>query len=342
MSTAVATTNGSTADIIHDVITKGDLANLSPEQRARYYVSVCESMGLNRYTQPFAYISLNGKLTLYATKGATDQLRGLRGISIRVTSRETMGDLYVVTVEASTADGRTDSDIGAVSIAGLKGEALANSMMKAVSKAKRRVTLSLCGLGMLDETEIESIPDAEPISVNVETGEIVEPPVSPTRQIAARNNTPTKHDNITGDEAKVEPRADMKRLHAAAAEHGISHMPLSLLARANHGVAHTNDLTVRQGEALIATINRWRAQHDDPVGWGVVTGYLRLISTSSNHTDLARIGAQLKGAGIDDDTLRDAYRRRVAEVPPPAQPGGNGGELPGMPLTPAPRRERTG
>ena len=48
--------------------------------------------------------------------------------------------------------------MGAVSTAGLKGEALANSMMKATTKSKRRVTLSICGLGMLDETEIDSIP----------------------------------------------------------------------------------------------------------------------------------------------------------------------------------------
>jgi hypothetical protein len=33
-------------------------------------------------------------------------------------------------------------------------------MLKAVTKAKRRVTLSLCGLGMTDESEVDSIPGA--------------------------------------------------------------------------------------------------------------------------------------------------------------------------------------
>ena len=37
--------------------------------------------------------------------------------------------------------------------------ALANAIMKAETKAKRRVTLSICGLGMLDETELETIKD---------------------------------------------------------------------------------------------------------------------------------------------------------------------------------------
>jgi hypothetical protein len=34
-------------------------------------------------------------------------------------------------------------------------------ILKAVTKAKRRVTLSICGLGFLDETEVDSIPGAK-------------------------------------------------------------------------------------------------------------------------------------------------------------------------------------
>jgi hypothetical protein len=49
-----------------------------------------------------------------------------------------------------------------VTVGGLKGESKANAMMKAETKAKRRVTLSICGLGMLDETEVETIPSAQP------------------------------------------------------------------------------------------------------------------------------------------------------------------------------------
>ena len=43
--------------------------------------------------------------------------------------------------------------MGVVSITGLKGENLANAMMKAETKAKRRATLSICGLGWMDEVE---------------------------------------------------------------------------------------------------------------------------------------------------------------------------------------------
>jgi hypothetical protein len=40
----------------------------------------------------------------------------------------------------------------------MRGETAANQTMKAVTKAKRRVTLSLSGLGFLDETEVADIP----------------------------------------------------------------------------------------------------------------------------------------------------------------------------------------
>lgn len=140
---------------------QGDLSKLSPEQRLNYYKSVCESVGLNPLTKPFDYIQLNGKLTLYAKRDATDQLRKIHKVSLIIVSRELVGDIYVVTARAKDADGREDESTGAVNTKGLFGEALANVYMKAETKSKRRVTLSICGLGMLDETEVESIPNAK-------------------------------------------------------------------------------------------------------------------------------------------------------------------------------------
>jgi hypothetical protein len=62
--------------------------------------------------------------------------------------------------------------VGVVNRKDMQGN-FGNALMKAVTKAKRRVTLSICGLGMLDETEVETIPSARPVTVQ-ETGEIVE------------------------------------------------------------------------------------------------------------------------------------------------------------------------
>lgn len=137
---------------------EGDLSKLSSEERVSYYNAVCSSVGLNMLTKPFEYINLNGALKLYARKDATDQLRQIHGVSVRILDKQQVGDLYIVTVEATDNKGRVDTSMGAVSLKGLGGEILANTLMKAETKAKRRVTLSLCGLGMLDETEVEDIP----------------------------------------------------------------------------------------------------------------------------------------------------------------------------------------
>lgn len=159
MSTAIATQNGhSPGEVMERVLGAGDLSKLSNEQRAHYIVKVCESAGLNPLTRPFDIITLNGKPTLYASKGATDQLRRLHNITLRIVDQQRIEDVWQVTVEATTPDGRTDTDIGVVALGGAKGEALANTLMKAVTKAKRRVTLSICGLGLLDESEFDTIP----------------------------------------------------------------------------------------------------------------------------------------------------------------------------------------
>ena len=173
MSTAL--TAPPDASAIEKVILNGDLKELRPAERLAYYNSVCESLGLNALTQPFAYLSLSGKMVLYARKDAAEQLRNVRGISLAILSREIIEDVYVVTTRAVTKDGRTDDATGAVAIAGLKGEARANAMMKAETKAKRRVTLSICGLGLMDETEVETVEGAHKVSVEQAHSQIAAP-----------------------------------------------------------------------------------------------------------------------------------------------------------------------
>jgi hypothetical protein len=119
-------------------------------------------MGLDPYTKPFDLLRLNGKEILYCTRSGTQQLNKLHKVSHTITSRDTNAEagVYIVTSKASLPDGRCTESIGAVNIAGLKGEAYANAIMKAETKAKRRATLDLLGLGVIDESEAESIPNA--------------------------------------------------------------------------------------------------------------------------------------------------------------------------------------
>ena len=150
---------------IEKVILAGDLKDLRPAERLAYYNRVCESLGLNPLTQPFAYLVLSGKMTLYARKDAAEQLRSVREIGLVIKSRELIDGMYVVTASARTPKGREDEATGVVDIANLQGEAKANAMMKAETKAKRRVTLSICGLGLMDETEVETTEGARTVTV---------------------------------------------------------------------------------------------------------------------------------------------------------------------------------
>jgi len=178
MSALVPFDPAKAAEVMEHVLIRGDLGALTHQERARYYIRICESLGLNPMTKPFEYLTLNGKLTLYALKGATDQLRKLHGVSVAIVSYEASDSLFTVHVRAKDRDGREDEDFGVVSLPeSLKGEARANTILKAVTKAKRRVTLSLCGLGFLDETEVEDIPAAAKSTV----------PDGPERQAAKRS-----------------------------------------------------------------------------------------------------------------------------------------------------------
>lgn len=197
---------------IEQVVVDGNLGGLTPSQRVAYYRKVCESLGLNPFTKPFDYITLNGKLTLYARKDATEQLRKLNGVSITNLDGRVIDDLYIVTATAQAKDGRLDQATGAVSVGTLKGEAKANAIMKAETKAKRRVTLSICGLGWTDESEVDSIPGAQFVRVDNETGEIIEQPravTPPAQHRPARPPVVVEQQPVTTDDNPFEDEEDL-------------------------------------------------------------------------------------------------------------------------------------
>ena len=172
---ATVPTDAPTPETLEAVLLGGDLSRLTADQRLSYYKAVCNSLGLNPLTKPLEYIVLSGQLRLYVRKDGTEQLRRLHGVSIITLTAERIGDLFLVTAKAQDKSGRTDAATGACALGQLKGDALANQVMKAETKAKRRVTLSICGLGMLDESEVDTIPGAAPLDVDPATGEIVSP-----------------------------------------------------------------------------------------------------------------------------------------------------------------------
>lgn len=185
---------------ISKVILHGDWSALSDRQKMDFYKSYCESLGLNPLARPVEFLDLGSgkdrKLVPYANKGCTEQLRKIHGISCdRVEHRKEDG-LYFVVAHVVDKTGREDTATGVIPFvepptlkewnkarnaydfkpnpnAGkvIAPNELAVLIMKTETKAKRRATLSISGLGILDETEIESIPmeknvtPAQPVAV---------------------------------------------------------------------------------------------------------------------------------------------------------------------------------
>jgi hypothetical protein len=119
---------------------------------------MCSRLGLDAHTQPFAFLRLNGKEVMYATRGATDQLARIHRITRKITDGPKVIDLagtklVYALCEVSTPDGRVETATATVPLTDP-----VNVLMKAETKAKRRATLSILGLGMLDEMELETIP----------------------------------------------------------------------------------------------------------------------------------------------------------------------------------------
>lgn len=204
------------ADIQEKVLVEGNLKDLTVQQRLTYINALCESLGLNPLTRPFEYITLNQKLTLYARKDATDQLRRIYGISIEKVETKFDNGLCNTLAYARTPDGRTDSDLGVVNIKNLQGDALANASMKAITKAKRRVTLSICGLGILDESEIETIPEARIVN-NQELNVTTKKPDS-------HKDNGTSKNNVTAIEHKKDDNDFLKRISEASTMEELKHI----------------------------------------------------------------------------------------------------------------------
>lgn len=229
---------------IEKALVAGDLGKMNADDRHQYYKSVCESLGLNPLTQPFEYVQLNGKLRLYAKKDATDQLRRIYEVSVdelRHDYRDSLG-LYIVTAVGSRGK-RKDTGTGAVNIKGLTGDALANAIMKAETKAKRRLTLSICGLGMLDETEVESLSSDEP------------PPDDPEVELAVPESKPVQplvQIPETVPEAVQTTKEDIinwaKKLKAL----GVEKAKLLAYVEKNYKVAKTTDLTHEQLAEIVS------------------------------------------------------------------------------------------
>lgn len=191
--------------VIESIFAVGDISRADTEAQARHYDQTCRSMGLNPATMPLMPIRLNGKLVLYPTRGATDQLAAIHRINREIIEgpdvREILGaKIGYAKCRATHPNGRTETAIATV-----PATDPAMLYMKLETKAKRRATLSILGLGMLDESEVSDIParDKAPASYGpVRTN--AEAPASPpeTASLARlRDDLASYGPDITADQA---------------------------------------------------------------------------------------------------------------------------------------------
>jgi hypothetical protein len=160
---------------IEDALINGNLASLSESERVQLYMQTCKSLKLNPLTKPFGYILVKGwsgddeKLILYATRNCTDQLRSVYGASDVPGSLKRSESPTELTAEIAVVgrNGRVSTDVGVIPMKQysrsrgeytLSGRDLANAKMHVVTKARRRATLALYGLGgIVDESELDTM-----------------------------------------------------------------------------------------------------------------------------------------------------------------------------------------
>lgn len=157
----IATQNTLDPKIIESLVLGGDVGKLTPAQKVQYVGYRCKQLGLDPAAQPFQLLRLQGKEVLYATAAATQQLCQSRGLSVAITKREVIEGIYCVEARVTDKEGRFTENMGTVPLDGLKGEVRSNAMLKCTTKAIRRTVLAHCGLGVMDETEVETIPTAQ-------------------------------------------------------------------------------------------------------------------------------------------------------------------------------------
>lgn len=156
------------AKAIDSFVTRGDWSGLTPEARAVAYVNVCTGLGLNPASMPLSFLRLNGKDVLYVGRGATDQLAARHRLNREIIDGPKITDINgtkiaLAVCKATLPGGRFETATATLPVIDPP-----NLYMKLETKAKRRATLSVLGLGIMDESELDTIPATargEPLTV---------------------------------------------------------------------------------------------------------------------------------------------------------------------------------
>lgn len=137
-----------------------DTSGLKPEHRGALLNELARALRLNPLTKPVIFLKTGQGESIYVTRQGADQIAArlrlnretVEGPDIRKVGNV---DVAFCKVRVSAPDGRFET-----STATLPAGDFAMVLMKVETKAKRRATLSLAGLGMLSEEDAEEMLDA--------------------------------------------------------------------------------------------------------------------------------------------------------------------------------------
>jgi hypothetical protein len=328
MTTEIQTTAGEARDLakmVESLVMRGDISALSPEHRVRYYVQTCEGLGLNPHSQPFAFLRLNGKEVMYATRGATDQLAAMHRINREIIDGPKIVDIAGQKVAYCVAKGTHPNGRTETATATLPVSDPVNLYMKLETKAKRRVTLSILGLGVLDETELETIPASA-------KGSAAQVDVSIVRDDAPAQPAPMDALAALRADLEAAESLDLEGARTVYARHDLGGTALSAvtgalctaLAARGYRLTATEAGQLLRGEmpdALAMAYDRLAAvdRHaDDEDGDGVVADVVRVLRSPG----VAAIGADAKrkvaGAKARVERLMTVSAQTVAGLLAPA------------------------
>ena len=249
---------------------RGDLSALSPAEKARHYVATCERLGLNPHTAPFQYLRLNGKEVLYATRGATDQLAALHGLTRTLVDGPKVIDLagtklvYCV-CKVTHPNGRFETATATVPLVDP-----VNVLMRSETKAKRRATLSILSLAPLDETVADTAVDGGSVisaeDLDRALAELHGDPKPPTDGGGGDGGAPPAATDVAGEPAPAPatPSGALALLDRELGKLPVSSAGALRVARTwwTHREAFVGAGLVEEGEAVVFAALRTRGVAD--------------------------------------------------------------------------------
>ena len=145
------------------LVIQHDLSKLSPEQVTQYLRDVSEFIGLDPDLNGLDTIWMENEngpgksLAVYARRGTAEILRSINNIEVSSLTSQITSESAIFTAVGRNGQARQEIAIGSKSLRGLSGKAYDNAVMTASTRALRRLTMQFTKLGILDESEIESI-----------------------------------------------------------------------------------------------------------------------------------------------------------------------------------------